>query len=133
MRISVLGVDLGKNVCSVVGLDTSGAVVLRRRAKRETLIALAAKISPCIVGMEPAAAPSDADENLRLADLSRRRIGDADPLARILYERLFAGDMVLAHHRSDPPFEIHEADRRTGCSHSPRDGPLGIPPRESSS
>jgi len=35
MDISVLGVDLGKNVCSVVGLDASGAVVLRRRAKRE--------------------------------------------------------------------------------------------------
>ena len=52
MRISVLGVDLGKNVCSLVGLDASGAVVLRRRAKRETVIALAAKLSPCIVGME---------------------------------------------------------------------------------
>src|SRR5882757_912349 len=52
MRISVLGVDLGKNVCSLVGLDPTGAVVLRRRAKRETVIALAAKLSPCIVGME---------------------------------------------------------------------------------
>lgn len=52
MRISVLGVDLGKNMCSVVGLDASGAVVLRRRAKRETLIALASKLPPCIVGME---------------------------------------------------------------------------------
>jgi transposase len=52
MRISVLGVDLGKNVCSLVGLDASGAVVLRRRAKRETVIALAAKLAPCIVGME---------------------------------------------------------------------------------
>jgi hypothetical protein len=41
MRISVLGVDLGKNVCSLVGFDATGAVVLRRRAKRETLIALA--------------------------------------------------------------------------------------------
>ena len=30
-KISVLGVDLGKNVCSVVGLDASGAVVMRRR------------------------------------------------------------------------------------------------------
>ena len=29
--ISVLGVDLGKNVCSVVGLDAAGAVVMRRR------------------------------------------------------------------------------------------------------
>jgi transposase len=52
MQVSVLGIDLGKNVCSVVGLDASGAVVLRRRVKRETLIVLAAKLSPCIVGME---------------------------------------------------------------------------------
>jgi len=52
MKISVLGIDLGKNVCSVVGLYASGAVVLRRRAKRETLIALASKLPPCIVGME---------------------------------------------------------------------------------
>lgn len=52
MIISVLGVDLGKNVCSVVGLDGTGAVVLRRRAKRETLVALAAKLAPCIVAME---------------------------------------------------------------------------------
>jgi hypothetical protein len=29
MDIAVLGVDLGKNICSVVGLDGSGAVVMR--------------------------------------------------------------------------------------------------------
>ena len=52
MDISVLGVDLGKNVCSVVGLDASGAVVMRRKVRRETLIALAEKLPPCIVGME---------------------------------------------------------------------------------
>src|SRR5271166_2334432 len=50
--ISVLGVDLGKNVCSVVGLDTSGAVVMRRKVRRETLIGLAEKLPPCVVGME---------------------------------------------------------------------------------
>ena len=37
MKVHVLGIDLGKNVCSLVGLDETGAVVLRRRAKRETL------------------------------------------------------------------------------------------------
>jgi hypothetical protein len=58
MRIAVLGVDLGKNVCSLVGLNASGAVVLRRRAKRETVIALAAKLSPCIWGWRRAAAPT---------------------------------------------------------------------------
>jgi hypothetical protein len=34
MGIAVLGIDLGKNVCSVVGLDEAGAVVLRRRTRR---------------------------------------------------------------------------------------------------
>ena len=52
MDISVLGVDLGKNVCSVVGLDASGAVVMRRKVRRETLVALAEKLPPCVVGME---------------------------------------------------------------------------------
>ena len=50
--IRVLGVDIGKNLCSLVGLDASGKVVLRRSVKRETLIALAAKLPRCIVAME---------------------------------------------------------------------------------
>jgi len=29
MQIAVLGIDLGKNSCSVVGLDVAGRVVLR--------------------------------------------------------------------------------------------------------
>ena len=52
MDITVLGVDLGKNVCSVVGPDASGAVVMRRKARRETLVTLAEKLPPCVVGME---------------------------------------------------------------------------------
>jgi transposase len=51
-KISVLGVDLGKNVCSVVGLDASGAVVMRSRMRRDTLIGLAEKLPACVVGME---------------------------------------------------------------------------------
>ena len=50
--ISVLGIDLGKTVCSVVGLDGFGAVVMRRRVKRETLLAMAEKLPPCTVGLE---------------------------------------------------------------------------------
>ena len=56
MKIAVLGIDLGKNVCSVVGLDLSGAVVLRRRVRRDTLIDLVAKLPSCIVGMRHVAA-----------------------------------------------------------------------------
>ena len=32
MSIVILGVDLGKNACSIVGVDATGAVVLRRTA-----------------------------------------------------------------------------------------------------
>ncbi len=31
MDIVIVGIDLGKNSCSVAGLDPSGRVVLRRR------------------------------------------------------------------------------------------------------
>jgi len=52
MGIAVLGIDLGKNVCSVVGLDEAGTVVLRRRIRRDSLIALVGKMPACIVAME---------------------------------------------------------------------------------
>ena len=44
MEIAVLGIDIGKNVCSVVGLHDTGAVVLRRRVRRDTLVALVGKL-----------------------------------------------------------------------------------------
>jgi transposase len=47
--IAVLGIDLGKNSCRVAGLDRSGAVVLRRRMTRESLVAFANKLPACIV------------------------------------------------------------------------------------
>jgi len=52
MAISVLGIDLGKNVCSLVGLDGTGTVVLRRRVRRQTLIKLVEQLPQCIIGME---------------------------------------------------------------------------------
>ena len=50
--ICLLGVDIGKNLCSLVGLDTLGKVVLRRRVKQGTLIGLATKLPSCVVAME---------------------------------------------------------------------------------
>lgn len=52
MDISVLGIDLGKNSCSVVGLDATGKVVTRRRMRRETVVVYAAKLPRCVVAME---------------------------------------------------------------------------------
>jgi transposase len=50
--LSVLGIDLGKNSCSVVGLDNAGNVVVRRRVARDGLAALLAKLPTCTVALE---------------------------------------------------------------------------------
>ena len=52
MTIVTLGIDLGKNLNSVVGLDAEGQVVLRRRVRRATLAELAGRLAPCTVAME---------------------------------------------------------------------------------
>ncbi|WP_420337095.1 IS110 family transposase [Roseibium sp.] len=51
MDITVLGIDLGKSVCSLAGLDASGAVVFRKRLQRFRLLDLA-ELPSCIVAME---------------------------------------------------------------------------------
>ena len=52
MAVAIIGIDLGKTICSVVGLDEAGAVVLRRRMRRQTVIELGAGLPRCVVAME---------------------------------------------------------------------------------
>jgi len=52
MDIVVVGIDLGKNLCSVAGSDASGRVVLRRRVKREKVVELTQQWRGCVVAME---------------------------------------------------------------------------------
>jgi len=52
MQITVVGIDLGKNVCSLAGFDSSGQVVVRRRVRRENLLRLVTQLKPDIVAME---------------------------------------------------------------------------------
>jgi len=52
MEVLVLGIDFGKNSCSVVGLDGTGRIVVRRRMRREAVIGFAASLAPCVVAME---------------------------------------------------------------------------------
>src|SRR3954469_19459519 len=50
--VTIIGVDLGKNSCSLVGLDAAGAVVLRRRVRRDGLVALLTRLPGSVVAME---------------------------------------------------------------------------------
>ena len=52
MDIVVIGIDLGKNSCSLAGLDALGRVVLRRRMRRSSLESFVKGIGRCVVAME---------------------------------------------------------------------------------
>lgn len=52
MRLKVLGIDLGKTVCSLAGLDEAGAIVFRKRLQRHRLLGFLATLSPCVVAVE---------------------------------------------------------------------------------
>jgi transposase len=52
MKIYALGIDLGKTVFHLVGLDTSGQVVVRKRCSRTQLLAFTANLQVQLIGME---------------------------------------------------------------------------------
>jgi transposase len=52
MQIAVLGIDLGKNSCSLVALDQTGAVVKRRRMRPESIPAFTKTMAACVIAME---------------------------------------------------------------------------------
>ena len=52
MTVVTLGLDLGKNWIHMVGFDGDGHIVLRRRLKRDRLLAQSANMPACVIGME---------------------------------------------------------------------------------
>jgi transposase len=51
-EIAVLGIDLGKNSCSLAGLDATGAVIKRRRMRPENIPSFTAGLPRCVIAME---------------------------------------------------------------------------------
>jgi transposase len=51
-HVSILGIDIAKQVFHVVGMDDSGHVVLRKRLARSALLTLMANLPPLRIGME---------------------------------------------------------------------------------
>jgi transposase len=51
-KITVVGLDLAKQIIQVHGIDAGGRVVLRKAVRRERLLALLAQLPRCVVGME---------------------------------------------------------------------------------
>jgi transposase len=55
MQVTTIGLDIAKNVFQVHGIDNEGRVVLRRKVRRDQLVALFRSLEPCLVGMEACA------------------------------------------------------------------------------
>jgi transposase len=54
-EVSIIGLDLAKTVFQAHGADASGAVVFRKRLRRDQLLAFFAGQPPCVVAMEACA------------------------------------------------------------------------------
>ena len=52
VKVAVLGIDLGKNSCSLVGLDAAGVVVKRRRMRPQSIPAFTSTLPECVIAME---------------------------------------------------------------------------------
>lgn len=52
MKLTALGIDLAKTTFSIVGMDDSGKVMLRKTLKRAQLLPFIAQCPPCLIGME---------------------------------------------------------------------------------
>jgi transposase len=52
MDITTIGLDLAKTVFQVHGVDSSGAVAVRKTLRRSQVIPFFAKLPPCLVGIE---------------------------------------------------------------------------------
>lgn len=52
MQVSTIGLDLGKRVFHVHGVDAAGAVVVSKRLRRSEVLGFFAGLAPCLVGME---------------------------------------------------------------------------------
>ena len=53
--ITTIGLDIAKSVFQVHGVDVQGKVLIRRKLKRQYVLAFFQKLSPCLVGIEACA------------------------------------------------------------------------------
>ena len=54
-KLSVIGLDLAKNVFQVHGINEDGDIVVRKQFKRREVLRYFARLEPCLVGMEACA------------------------------------------------------------------------------
>jgi transposase len=51
-KLSVVGIDMAKQVFHLVGMDEHGTILVRKRLSRAQLMAFIAQLPPTLMGME---------------------------------------------------------------------------------
>jgi transposase len=65
MKITVLGIDLAKNVLQLHGVDAQGNVGVRKQLARSKLLPFIAQLTPCRMGMEACQGAHDWAREMR--------------------------------------------------------------------
>jgi hypothetical protein len=79
-------IGFAKSLFQVHGVDTDGAVVIRRRIGRTKVVEFFTKLPPCLVGMGACAAnwlDSTLRSNVRFAPFETTRYGEATRISRL--------------------------------------------------
>jgi transposase len=72
--IATIGIDIGKNTFHLIGLDKTGAIVLRQKLSRGQVNARLANIPPCLVGMEACVGAHHLSRELKAFGHDARRV-----------------------------------------------------------
>jgi len=54
-KIITIGLDVSKHVFQVHGIDGAGAIIIRRKLRREDVVGFFTALSPCLIGVEACA------------------------------------------------------------------------------
>jgi transposase len=64
--ITTIGLDIGKSIFQVHGVDAAGEVIIRRQLKRRSVLAFFQKLAPCLVGIEACASSHHCSRHLAI-------------------------------------------------------------------
>ena len=104
--IAVVGLDIGKRLFHLIGMDQAGRVVLRRRCSRSQLFAFFERLPSALVGMEACAS----------AHFLGRTIRDLGHDARLIPAQFVKPFLVVPAPRGPALRRAVLAERRAGTA-----------------
>ena len=101
-EVSTVGIDLAKSVFQVHGADTSGAVVFRKKLRRDQVLTFFSTLPRCVVAMEACASAHYWAREIALAGHDTRLIPPAyvKPFVKRQKNDMADAEALLARRRS---------------------------------